>query len=449
MTGTTMDTNLTNAELRERFEKVYACGHSNLRIKADALEDRPFIVRGKGSHLWDADGKEYIDYLLAYGPSFLGYCHPEIVRAMEDFLRDDRPTCAGAGSFHSPDDVELGERFVQHVPCAEKIKLSVTGTDAVQAAIRVARAYTGRPRFIRFGGQYHGWADNTLSGVLDPNPEGRPFAIDGTDEDHLYTEGKAEGAVEQSFLLPYNEIEVLEDTLKRYGEEVALIHFEPYVTNHYCAAPKPGYLERVRELCDEYGIVMSFDEVITGFRLAMGGAQQYLGVTPDIATYGKALGGGLPLSALAGRAEILDLFGEGRVLGPGTFNAFPLGICAALANIKILERDDCAIYERVGTTTQRLMDGMREIMKRRGIRARVQGTTGVFYTLLGVDPDRVIYTDEDVEGGSGTRNFEFYLGLREEGISIGLGARWFVSAAITDEDVDRTLEISDKVLANL
>jgi len=405
-------------------------------------------VRGKGSRIWDADGKEYIDYLLGYGPNFLGYSHPEINQALEEFLRSDRPTCVGAGSFLSPDDVELGEKLIKHIPCAEKVKFSVTGTDAVQTAIRLARAYTGRPRFIRFAHQYHGWADNTLGGVLDPDPEGRPFPIGGSEGDHKYTEGAVQGAMEQSFMLPYNDLNALEDVLKKYGEEVALIHFEPYVTNYCCALPKPGYLERVRELCDQYGIVMSYDEVITGFRLTIGGAQQHFGVTPDIATYGKALGGGLPLSALAGKAEIMDLFGEQRVLGPGTFNAFPLSTCAALASIRILERDNCAVYEHVGGMTQRLMEGFREIMKRRGIMGCVQGETGVFFTIFGVDPDKIIYTDEDLVGGSGSQLYEFYQKLQEKGVSILMDGRWFVNAAITDEDVDQTLEIVDDVLAN-
>ena len=439
--------NLTNAELTERFDKVYPCGHSNMRTSLQVTQHKPFIVKAEGSHMWDVEGNEYIDFLLAYGPNIHGFCNPEIVQAMKDYL-DDRPIAIGSGSFFTPEDVELGEKIVRHVPCAEEVKLNLGGTDAVQTAIRLARAYTGRPRFIRFNDQYHGWCDNTMGGRYDNEAEGRPFAIQGMLDDYRYSEGKVAAANEESFMLPYNEIGILEDTLKQYGEEVAMIHCEPYVVNHGCQMPRPGYLERVRELCDEYGIVMSFDEIITGFRVAIGGAQERFGVTPDIATFGKALGGGMPLSAVAGKSEIMGLMRENRVLSPGTFNAFPLSICAALASLKILERDNCAVYKEVGRKTQRMMDGLREIAKRRDLPIRFQGEPGVFMMLFGVDPDEVYYSDEETTLDR-TMGIVFWSKMTERGIVIMPDGRWFVSAAITEEDIDRALEASDEALGEM
>jgi len=439
--------NLTNAELTKRFDNVFPCGHSNMRASLQVTQHKPFIVRAEGSHMWDIEGNEYIDFLLAYGPNILGFCHPEIVESLKDYL-DGRPTAVGSGSFFIPEDVELGEKIVQHVPCAEQVKLSLGGTDAVQAAIRLARAYTGRPRFIRFNDQYHGWADNTMGGRYDKEAEGRPFAIQGMPDDYRYSEGKLPTSNEESFMLPYNEVDILEDTLKKYGDEVAMIHFEPYVVNHGCQMPRPGYLERVRELCDEYGIVMSFDEIITGFRVAIGGAQERFGVTPDIATFGKALGGGMPLSAVAGKAEIMNLFRENRVLGPGTFNGSPLSVRSALTAMKILERDNCAIYKKLERTTRRLMDGLREIIKRRDLPIRLQGETGVFFMMFGVDPDQVYYSDEEVKLDR-TMGIIFWSKLMERGIVQMPDARWFISAAHTDEDIDRALEASDEVLGEM
>jgi len=439
--------NLTNEELSNRFDKVFPCGHSNMRASLQVFQHKPFIVRAEGSHMWDVEGNEFIDFLQAYGPNILGFCHPEIVQSMRDYL-DGRPTAVGSGSFFIPEDVELGEKIVQHVPCAEQVKLSLGGTDAVQTAIRLARAYTGRDRFIRFNDQYHGWCDNTMGGRFDKEAEGRPFAVQGMLDDYRYSEGRSPGANEESFMLPYNEIGILEDTLEKYGEEIAMIHFEPYVVNHGCQTPRPGYLERVRELCDEYGIVMSFDEIITGFRLAIGGAQERFGVTPDLATFGKALGGGMPLSAVAGKAEIMELLRQNRVLSPGTFNAFPLSICSALTAIKILERDDCAIYKEMGKKTRRLMDGLREIAKRRDIPISIQGETGVFMLLFGVEPDQVYYSDEETTLDR-TMGIVFWSKMTERGIIMMPDARWYVSAAITDEDIDRSLEAADEVLGEM
>ena len=303
----------------------------------EATQHRVFIVRAEGSHIWDVDGNEYIDYQGGLGPNILGHRHPEYVQALKDQLDTSAP-CLGSGLFHTLDDIEVAEKLVKHIPCAERVKFCLSGSEAVQMAIRLSRAYTGRPYFIRFGGHYHGWFDNVLGGMVDPNPKGKPFpfydpnANPGTDP--YFTKGRAAGTEKESFVLPWNDLAVLEDTLKKYGDEVAMIHFEALVVNHGALEPRPGFLEKVRELCTKYGIVMSIDEVITGFRMGLDGAQGHYGVTPDIATFGKAMAGGLPFSAVVGKAEIMEQLRDRTVLGPGTFNGNPLGMRAVLATSK-------------------------------------------------------------------------------------------------------------------
>jgi len=436
-------------ELTPKFSQYYPGGHSNLRVPLEVTQNRVFVNRAEGSHLWDIDGNEYIDYVGAMSPGILGHRNPGYVQALKAFM-DETSLAVGSGLLNSTDDIEVAEKLVHHIPCAEKIKFCTTGTEAVQMAIRLARAYTQRPYFIRFGGQYHGWMDNILGGILDPNPTGKPFAIESPAKDYTYTQGKAPGAVEESFLLPWNDIEALEKTLHQYGDEVALIHFEPLVCNHLCLMPRPGFLEKVRDLCTQYGVVMSFDEVIAGFRMGLGGAQTFFSVTPDIATYGKAMaGGGVPVSAVMGKAAIMDLLQDNRVLGPGTFNGFAFGMRAVLASLRILERNDGEVFRNISRVQSRLTDGLMALAKQHGIPLFIQGATGIFYTMFGIERDSVAYTDADVKGLDWKLNRKFWQRMQEEGIIIIAGNRWFVSIAHTDADIDRTLEAVDRVMTTL
>jgi len=440
------------AQLTRRFNQLYPTGHSNFRIPVHVSENRMFIRRARGSRLWDVDGNEYIDYLGAMGPNMLGHRHPEYVQALKDFM-DDRSLALGSGVMFSEDDIEVAEKLVQHVPCAEKVKFCVTGTEAVQMAIRLARAHTGRPYFIRFGGHYHGWMDNVLGGTVDPDPQGRPFAVLDPDSDPLkdsmITRGMAPDAGRESFLLPWNDVGALERTLERYGDEVALIHFEALVCNHFCLMPRPGFLERIRELCDQHGIVMSIDEVITGFRLGLDGAQGHFGVTPDISTLGKAVAGGMPFSAVVGKAEILNQLGQGKVLGPGTFNGYPLGMRAALATLRILERDGGAAYRELDAVQARLTQGLEELAAKHSLPMSIQGARGVFFTLFGLEGDSVAYTDEDLAGLDFGLYLKFWAGMQQQGVVTMVGGRWYPSIAHTRNDVDQTLEAADRVMATM
>ncbi|MGD0947999.1 MAG: aminotransferase class III-fold pyridoxal phosphate-dependent enzyme [Candidatus Binatia bacterium] len=442
-----------NRELTEKFGRYYPASHSNYRVPIEATENRVFIVRAEGSHLWDVDGNEYIDYHCGMGPSILGHRHPEFVKGLKDLL-DTSSVHIGSGLLFSPDDIEVAEKLVKHVPCAQQVKFCISGSEAVQMAIRLARGYTGRPYFIRFGGHYHGWFDNVLGGMVNPSPAGMPFAYYDPESnpyiDSCFTLGRAANTEKESFLLPWNDLAVLEDTLKKYGEQVAMIHFEALVCNHFCLPPRPGYLERIRELCTQYGIVMSMDEVITGFRLGLSGAQGYYGVTPDICTLGKCLAGGVPMSAVVGKADIMEQLRDKKVLGPGTFNGYPLGMRAALTTLKILERNNGAVYGEMERVQKRLEAGLKELAQKHGIQLRIQGGLGVFFLIFGADSDKVIYTDEDLMADLDLeKTLNFWSGMNLEGIGVMVGGRWYMSIAHTDADVEKTLQAADKVMGSL
>jgi len=443
----------SNRELTKRFNQLYPCGHSNYRVPIEVAENRVFLQRAEGGRVWDVDGNEYIDYLGAMGAGILGHRHPEYIQALQAYM-EERSLAVGSGVLYSEDDIAVAEKLTQHIPCAEKVKFCLSGTEAVQMAIRLARAYTNRQHFIRFDGHYHGWMDNVLGGMVNRSPDGKPFAYHDSGskahQDFAFTHGRAKGALEESFLLPWNDIEALENTLKKYGEEIALIHFEAMVCNHFCMMPRPGYLERMRELCNEYGIVMSIDEIITGFRIGLDGAQGYFGVTPDLATLGKSMAGGLPCSAVVGKTEIMDQLHDGKVLGPGTFNGYPIGMHAVRTTLEILEKDEGAAYRHLDTIQLLLTEGLNNLAIKHGLRLKIQGATGVFYTLFGVETESDIYTDDDLKGFDYRMNKGFWTEMQKERvIFFSAGGRWWPSIAHTRADALETLEAADRVMNRL
>jgi len=430
-----------SVELKRKLLKVTPGPQSNLRgwKKEEKLV---FMERGKGARLWDVDGNEYVDYTAGFGPGILGYGNEEYNQALKEQIDKFIYLVIAA----SPMLIEFGNKFLEHVPCAENVRFLLSGTEAVQMAVRLARAYTKRRYFIRFEGHYHGWLDNVLGGVVNEHPTGKPFAIESPD-DPSGTEGRDPGAFEQSFKLPWNDVEVLEKVLEKYGEEVALIHMEPILCNGLCGHPRPGYLERVRELATKYGIVLSFDEVITGFRVALNSAQGKLGVTPDIATFGKAIAGGVPIAAVVGKKEIFDLIMQGRVISAGTFNGYPLALRAGITTISILERDNGAIYKYVDKLQNRLMSGLGEISRRHGIPLLIQGPTGVFVCEF-VDK-KVAYSFRDLKEADRERQKRFRDMMIDEGVLMLKPCRWFVTGGHTEKDIDDTLERAERVMKRL
>lgn len=432
-----------NEVLANKYYRLCASSHTNLR----GVKPGIFQSKASGSKIWDHDGKQYIDYTGGLGPNILGHCHPEYTHALKDYL-DNKSTCPGSCLFLSEDDIDVASKLIQHIPCAETVKFSVTGTDAIQTAIRLARAYTKRPHFLKFGGHYHGWADNVLGGQPEVKPQGRPFGHYDSN-DPLYTQGRGLGANQEGFIIPWNDFSALENTLRTYHKEIAIILLEGIVFNCCGLSPRSGFIARIRELCDQYGIIMCMDEVITGFRVGLSGAQGLLGVTPDMTTLGKAFGGGMPISALVGKEKFFAQLTDGSVLGPGTFNGLPLSMRAAKTTIEILERDGGSAYLVMANIQNILTQGLLEIANRRGIPMRIQEAVGGFFTLIGPDSKTPLYTVDDLSGVDFTRTQAFKEAMEEQGVLFLAGGRWYPSIVHDASDVEFVLAAADQVMAAL
>jgi glutamate-1-semialdehyde 2,1-aminomutase len=425
--------------LDRRAAQVMPGQHSNL--PGYELFKPIYITRGQGAHLWDVDGNQYLDYMSGLGAGIFGYAHPELLEAIKGQL--DTLYYLDAAR-RNPLEIELAEKIVQHVPSAQKVRYLLSGTEAVQLVIRLARAYTGRNLFLRFDGHYHGWLDNVLGGNVNLSLEAPPYGFE-KESDIFRTVGRDPLALQQSFKIPWNDLDHLERVLEKWGEQLALIIMEPVNCNGGSCWPKPGYLERVRALCDRYGIVLCFDEIITGFRMGLGGAQGVLGVTPDLTTFGKGIAGGIPFSVVAGKDQIMDLLLERKVVGAGTFNGYPLGVAAALASIRLLEEDSGALYRHWDAQQDRLTSGLREIARRCGTPMLLQAVRGcLFYQFT--DLPAAHNMGEWMAVADHARQERLRAALFEAGVLILFRGRWFVNSALTSADVDRTLELTERAM---
>ncbi|AYY13255.1 aminotransferase class III-fold pyridoxal phosphate-dependent enzyme [Actinobacteria bacterium YIM 96077] len=413
-------TRTRSAELAERAREITPGGvHSNVRLAGPSV----FFERGEGAWLYDEDGNDYIDYLLGQGPIFLGHAPRQVTDAV---AREMRRGSVFAGQ-HTLEN-RAGELFLESVDWAEKVRFGVTGTETDQAALRLARAATGRTRFVRFAGTYHGWLDNVLITTVDGVP--RPASA-----------GQLSRHLDDSYVLPYNDTAALE-TLLDQDDDIAAVIVEPVLCNSGAILPVEGYLHRLRELCDQHGVVLIFDEVITGFRLALGGAAEYFGVTPDLAVYGKAMAGGWPVSALAGSATLMDLFADG-VTHAGTFNS-SVPACAAVVSTLTLLREDPP-YGRVHAHGTKLMDSIRELAVQHDLPLRVQGLPVAFHVSFG-SPGSIL-------DHAGLASFDldryaaFSHTLADHGIWVAPRGIWYVSAAHGDVELSATLERLDAALS--
>ena len=430
------------AELIARAARVMTSRQCNVRALP---EPSIFMERGQGQRTWDVDGNEFLDFAIAMGPGIWGHGHREYLDAV--YQQFERLMFVQSGACQSELEVELAEKIAEHVPSAERVRFHLSGSEAVQMVFRLARAYTGRPLFLRFGGHYHGWLDNVLGGSLNPDPNAIPFAVD-TDKDIFFTAGRATGAIAESLMIPWNDIGALERTLQIHGPKISVAIMEPINSNGGGCRPKPGYLEAARDLCRKHGVLLCFDEIITGFRTTLGGAQQLLGVTPDLTIFGKAIAGGVPLAAIAGRSDVFDLFRTNRVVGAGTFNAFPVAMAAGLVTMRMLERDQGAIYARRNALQTRLEDGLKKAAINAGHAMMTQGMPGNFCSHF-ADKEAFWTSGEVTAAADLPKAIRFRALLREEGILQGLGNRWFVSFALTEQDVDDAIARASKALQRL
>jgi glutamate-1-semialdehyde 2,1-aminomutase len=399
----------------------------------------PHIVfkKAAGALLIDADGHEYIDYHGAFGPVLLGHNHPAVNRRVAEALE----TCVLAGAGTTELEIEVARKIHQHVPSAEKVLLCSTGSEATFHATRVARAFTGRPKIIKFQGCYHGIHDAVLCNITS--------SADKIGKLDPASAGILPEILENTLVCAFNDLDEVEKTLGDQRRQVAAIILEPIAHNVGCLLPKPGFLEGLRELATTDGALLIFDEVITGFRHALGGYQAVCRVTPDLSTLGKAIANGFPMASVCGKAEIMDRFNTrtgGDTYFAGTYNGNGVGCAAALATIEVLERE--RVYEHVFRLGERLRQGLREIHERLGVPATVAGFGSVFLTYFQEGP---IESYADLLRNDAARFVEYRRRLIERGIfkmPYNL-KRNHVSYCHTDAHVDRTLAACEDVLKEM
>lgn len=413
----------------------YLAGGVLHHLTALPAEVRTVLVRGQGSHVWDSDGREYVDYYLGSASLVLGHAHPDVleaVRAQQDL---------GTQFYElTPPAVLLAEQLVEAVPCAERVKFANSGSEATAAAVKFARAHTGRDRILKFEGAYHGTHDWAVWGSLHRTPLPYPTA----EPDSL---GVPRGLGDYVLVAPYNDLAAAGAIIREHRAELAAVIVEPLLGN---VRPKPGFLAGVRAVTSECDIPLIFDEVVSGFRLALGGAQEYYGVVPDLAALGKSLGGGFPIGAIVGRSELFEsvtpaAVARGRfAMYTGTFSGNPVSCAAALATLAVLRQP--GTFERLHFLGRRLADGLRAISRRLGI--------ATFVVNEGPMVD-LWFTDRDVDAypmmwpADAVRGRKFKIELMRRGIWSPPGLKMFLSLAHSDEDVDRTLDAADAAMRAL
>ena len=393
--------------------------------------DPVFIARAQGARLWDVDGNVYLDYVGSWGPMLVGHRHPLLLEALEHAIE-------GGTSFGAPTEaeVEMAELIAELVPSIEMVRLVNSGTEATMSALRVARGFTGRDLAIKFEGNYHGHVDSLLVKA------GSGLATLGISD----SGGVPAGFAGTTIPLPHNSIEAVQKAFAEQGDQIAAVIVEPVVGNMGCVPPKPGFLESLRELCTRHGAVLIFDEVMTGFRVALGGAQERFGVTPDMTTLGKVIGGGLPVGAFGGRREIMQVVAPlGAVYQAGTLSGNPLAVAAGLATLRLL-RDEQEIYSRVEALGARLEAGVAAAAAKSGVSLTIN-RVGSMITFFFTGQEVFDWTGSS---SSDTAKFaKFFREMLEAGIYLPCSQfeAAFVSGAMTEDDIDRTLECAAKALA--
>src|SRR5580704_7816807 len=418
--------------LRERAERVLPGGvDSPVRAYRAVPGVPPHIVRGNGAHVVDADGNDFIDYVLAYGPHILGHQPPQVLAAVRAQL-----DCGIAYGHTVELEVDLAERIVAAVESVEMVRFVTSGTEAAMSAVRLARAATGRDRIVKFAGGYHGHADALLaesgSGMATLGIPGSP--------------GVPAAAVANTMVLPYNDDEAVAALFDRDGERIAAVIVEPIAGNMGCVPPEPGFLDRLRDITSKWGALLVFDEVMTGFRVAYGGAQALYGVRPDLSLFGKVIGGGLPVGAYGGRRDLMEQVApSGPVYQAGTLSGSPPAMAAGRAALDVLH-DTPALYQRLEGLGDRLQTGFEAAAGAAGVACTVGRGGSMVTPFIGIESARSFKEVQEADRERFGRLHEAWLGA---------GVLWppsqfetaFLSTAHTDEDVDRTVESFARTLS--
>ena len=395
--------------------------------------DPIFFKRAQGAYVYDEDGNQYIDYVGSWGPMIVGHAHPDVLKSVQETMQNGL-------SFGAPTELEtqMADKVCELVPSMDLVRMVSSGTEATMSALRLARGYTGRDKIVKFEGCYHGHSDSLLvkagSGALTmgvPTSPGVPAAL-----------------AELTITLSYNNIEQVKQTFKEIGNEIACIIVEPVAGNMNCIPPIAGFLEGLRDVCDEYGSVLILDEVMTGFRVSLGGAQGHYGIKPDLTTLGKVIGGGMPVGAFGGKREIMEHIAPlGPVYQAGTLSGNPVAMAAGFATLNIISKD--GFYETLTKQASKLLDGLKE----RATKANIPLTTNQAGAMFGFffTEEENISSFEQVSACDAERFKKFYHGMLAEGIYLAPSSyeTGFVSSAHSDEDIEKTLDAAEKVFLTL
>jgi glutamate-1-semialdehyde 2,1-aminomutase len=426
-----------SAELLERSKKVLAGGVSS-EFRKYNHPHAIFYTHGKGSHLFDVDGNDYLDFTLSQGPLILGHSHPHVLKSVADYSEEGQ---LFAGQHIK--EIELAEALNRLIPSAELMRFCLDGSEAVQTAFRVARAKTGKQKFLRFEGHYHGWLDNVAWGISTPSAD----ALGCRENPNVFpwSAGLPEHSKDEFIILPWNDLDLVKKTLADHHHEIAAIITEPIMCNNGCIVPQEGFLQGLRDLCDQYGIALIFDEVITGFRMSIGGSQRYFGITPDMSIFAKAMGSGYPISAIVGKREWMSLIEEAKVIHAGTMNSSNPTIAAALATIEVLEKENP--YERMFRLGNKLMDGLRKAAADLNHNLLVQGPGPMFN--IGFTDLNAVKDYRDTLSYDRAKLGKFISAMHDERVRIIGRGLWYISAAHTEEDIDHAIEVSARVLGSI
>ena len=431
-----------SGKLFEAACKVIPGGvNSTARATWSGWTPYPLFVRsGQGSHLTDVDGPEYIDYLLGLGPMIFGHRPPRVTQAVVDFIQQRGTVFA----LPTEDEARLAQKIIAAVPSVDQVRLCNTGTEAVLYATRLARAFTGRRKIIRFEGMYHGFSDGVYwskhPSLDKAGPDNRPVAV-------AQGPGMPKGVEENLIILPWNDAQALADAIAREGDQIAAVLSEPIMCNTGCILPQPGYLEAMRELTQKHGIVLIFDEVITGFRLGLAGAQGRLNIRPDLSVFAKGVGGGFPVAAMGGRADIMALVANGTVSMAGTYSAN--GIAIAAANAALDELNTPGLYEKLDAVSDELRLGLGKVLQDAGLPAYVVGLGPLMQVWFAKEE---IHNYRDAERRADQEIFrKWWEGMLAKGVLFHPGAyeNLFVSTAHSHDDVAKTLAAAKQVAADL
>jgi len=418
------------------FDRATRCipGGVNSPVRAGKAVgiDPPFIARADGALLWDADGNEYIDYVCSWGPMILGHSHTEVVQALEESLR--LGTSYGAPTER---EVEMAETIVEMVPSIEMVRMVNSGTEATMSAIRLARGYTGREKIVKFDGCYHGHADSLLvsagSGVATLGIPGSP--------------GVPQDLARQTISLPFNDLEPVGKAFQKFGPEIAAVIVEPIPGNMGVIVPQQEFLDGLSQITREHGSLLIFDEVITGFRVAPGGAQELFGIMPDLTCLGKIIGGGLPVGAYGGKKDIMSKMApEGDIYQAGTLSGNPLAMAAGLATLRILKKGD--IYKELEDKASMLFLGLEETARAAGIPSVINRIGSMGTLFFRADP----VTDFETARASDQDLFKgYYKRMLEQGIYLAPSPfeASFVSTAHTQEMIRKTIKCAENALQDL